>query len=495
MVPVIAASGASFFGAFQYYCHDKRSQTSERVDWSQTVNMLTDCVAKAWKVMAYTAKHQSALKQASGQKATGAKMKKPVFAFSLSWAPEQRPDKQTMMEAAKRSLDVLGLAEHQAIIVAHNDRAHRHVHVIANTIHPMTGIVAKLKHTKRQLSDFALDYEREGGKIYCQQREENQKQREAGKQTRYVDPVIAEAWKKSRNGQEFVAALEAKGYHLAQGRKRVVVMDAHGKAHNPNRHIQGVKAAEVQKRLADLDMSRLPAAEPVPQMEKAPAKEVENKQAQPEQAEHRQPEPKEQEREPAPAPTQPALQDTWQKAQEPQPKTIQPTPQELREQQLAKLAALHKEQRKALAVQQTSRTAFSKRHLAQLYGLKGQKETLLAMKQTLDNASWWKRALGLTRKDQRSFDDHLRSFQRDVGRYREKLHNIRQQHHDDRHALKDRQVKERWTMDAAHDRQRQNEVNHLLEDTLANVRQEERSREPERQTSTTKNQEFGLGLG
>lgn len=495
MVPVIAASGASFFGAFQYYCHDKRSQSSERVDWTQTVNMLTDCVAKAWKVMAYTAKHQSALKLASGQKATGARMKKPVFAFSLSWAPEQRPDKKAMLDAARRSLDVLGLSGHQAIIVAHNDRAHRHVHVIANTVHPMTGIVAKLKHTKRQLSDFALDYEREGGKIFCQQREENQKQREAGKQTRYVDPVIAEAWKKSRTGQEFVAALEASGYHLAQGRKRLVVMDAHGKAHNPNRHIQGVKAAEVQKRLADLDMSRLPAAEPVPQIEKAPAKEGENKQAQYEQAEHRQPEPKEQERKSVPAPTPSPLQDTWQKAQQSQPWTNQPTPQELRDQQLEKLAALHKEQRKALSVQQTSRTAFSKRHLAQLYGLKGQKEALLVMKQTLDSVSWWKRALGLTRKDMRAFDEQMRSFQKDVGRYREKLHNIRQQHHEDRHALKDRQAKERWTMDAAHERQRQNEVNRLLENTIANVRQQEHYREPGRQTSPTKNQEFSIGLG
>lgn len=472
MIPVIAASGASFFGAFQYYCHDKGSQTTERVGWTQTVNMLTDCVTKAWKVMAYTAKHQSALKEATGQKATGRRMKKPVFAFSLSWAPDQRPDKQAMLDAAKRSLHALGLSDHQAIIVAHNDRSHRHLHVIANTVHPMTGLVAKLKHTKRGLSDFALEYEREGGKIYCQQREENQKQREAGKPTRYVDPVIAEAWKSSRTGQEFVAALEAKGYHLAQGRKRVVVMDSHGKAHNPNRHIQGVKAADVQKRLSELDMSRLPAADLEPQIEPTPVKE---------------PQP-----EPTPAPT---LQDKWQKAQAPQQNTKQPSAQELREQQLAKLAALHKEQRTALAVQQRSRTAFSKRHLAQLYDLKAQKDNLLTMKQTLDQASWWKRTFGLTRKDQRVFEEQVKGFHRDVGRYREKLLNIRQQHHEARHAFQDRQAKERWSMDAAHERQRQNEVTHLLENTIANVRHQERSREPERRASPIKNQEFGLSLG
>lgn len=470
MVPVIAASGASFFGAFQYYCHDKRSQTSERVDWTHTVNMLTDCVTKAWKVMAYTAKHQSALKDASGQKATGAKMKKPVFAFSLSWAPEQRPDKKDMLDAAKRSLDMLGLSEHQAIIVAHNDRPHRHVHVIANTIHPMTGLVAKLKHTKRQLSDFALQYEREGGKVYCQQREENLKQREAGQQTRYVDPVIAEAWHSSRTGQEFVAALEAKGYRLAQGRKRVVVMDAHGKAHNPTRHIQGVKAADVQKRLRDIDLSRLPEAEAAPQEQETPITEPENK---------------------------PALipQDHWRQAQVSLQKADQPPAREIRAQQRATLAALHKEQREAMAVQQTSRTAYAKRHLAQLYGLKKQKDTLLAMKQALDKASWWRRVLGLTRKSQRAFDEQLTCYRRDVGRYREKLHNIRQQHHEDRHALRDRQTKERWSMDASHERQRQNEVANLLQNTAANVRQHERSLAADPQARPLKNQGFTYGPG
>lgn len=34
MVPVIATRGASFAGAFAYYCHDKKASTSERVAWA-----------------------------------------------------------------------------------------------------------------------------------------------------------------------------------------------------------------------------------------------------------------------------------------------------------------------------------------------------------------------------------------------------------------------------------------------------------------------------
>ena len=100
MVPRLAAQGSSFHGAYLYYFHDKEALTQTRVAWTKTINLLTDKVEKAWKVMAFTAKHQKELKEASGQKRSGAKLKKPVFAYSLSWHPEQKPDRKTMMEAA-----------------------------------------------------------------------------------------------------------------------------------------------------------------------------------------------------------------------------------------------------------------------------------------------------------------------------------------------------------------------------------------------------------
>jgi len=173
MVPVIASRGASFRGAFSYYFHDKNAWTTERILWTKTLNLMTDCVEKAWRFMAYTAKHQAQLKLASGQRMSGAKMQKPVFSYSLSWHPEQIPTKQAMLEAATESLHLLGLSEHQTIIAAHADEPHPHVHIIVNVVHPLTGLVAKLKNTKRCLSKFALNYEREDGKIYCTEREKN----------------------------------------------------------------------------------------------------------------------------------------------------------------------------------------------------------------------------------------------------------------------------------------------------------------------------------
>lgn len=160
MVPRLAADGSSFHGAFLYYAHDKGAKTAARVAWTQTVNLMTDCAEKAWKVMAYTAKHATSLKRASGKTRAGDSVDKPVVAYSLSWHPEQKPDKATMLEAARTSIEKLGLSEHEAVIIAHRDEPQPHCHVILNRVHPVTGLAAKLYRTKRKLQEWAREYQR-----------------------------------------------------------------------------------------------------------------------------------------------------------------------------------------------------------------------------------------------------------------------------------------------------------------------------------------------
>ncbi|WP_309383979.1 relaxase/mobilization nuclease domain-containing protein [Cerasicoccus frondis] len=262
MIPRIAKAGRSFKGAFAYYLHDKNTQTQDRVAWTQTRNVLTDDPAKAWRVMAYTAMHSEALKKSSGQSMRGSKLQKPVFSYSLSWHPDQKPSRAHMEDTALQSLDHLGLSAYETVMVCHNDEAHPHVHVIVNKVHPETGMVADTRNSKRKIQRFASDYERQT-KIYCQQREDNRAKQERGLQTRYRDPVIKNAWAQSDCGKAFVSALSSKGYILAQGRKRLVIVDPHGKAINPMPHLEDVRTRQFKDRLRDLDLSRLPQAEDV----------------------------------------------------------------------------------------------------------------------------------------------------------------------------------------------------------------------------------------
>jgi hypothetical protein len=186
MVPAITAGGRSFRGAFLYYAHDKRRDgedvrfTTDRVAWVETLNLPTGNPERAWRIMAHTALAQAELKAAAGIKATGRKLKNPVFAYSIAWHPGERPTKAEMMEAARASLKAQGLEEHQAILVCHDDEPQAHVHVIVNRVHPATGKAATLSNSKLKLSEWAEAYERKRGKIYCPRRVENNVRRRRG---------------------------------------------------------------------------------------------------------------------------------------------------------------------------------------------------------------------------------------------------------------------------------------------------------------------------
>ena len=135
--------------------------------------MLTQDPEKAWRVMAFTAQFQDRLKEASGQSRAGRKLEKPVFAFSLAWHPEQSPTPEHMLDNSPEGYCHHGVGGAQAVIVFYLDEPQKHVHVIVNRVHPLTGLAGDVRNSKRKLSDFALQYERHDGKIYCQQREAN----------------------------------------------------------------------------------------------------------------------------------------------------------------------------------------------------------------------------------------------------------------------------------------------------------------------------------
>ena len=143
MVPYVAQRGHSFKGAGKYYLHDKEADTSERVEWTYTHNLPTNDAEKAMGWMAYTAMNADKLKDRAGVAKTGRKSTAgPVYAFSLAWHPEQKPEKEHMQECGMNMLQLLGLEEHQSVFVAHNETDHAHVHIICNLVHPQNGRMA-----------------------------------------------------------------------------------------------------------------------------------------------------------------------------------------------------------------------------------------------------------------------------------------------------------------------------------------------------------------
>ena len=197
MVPNVAAKGHSFRGALAYYLHDKRqegeaaSESSERVAWTATRNLATDKPELAREIMIATAKMQDELKAQAGIKNTGRKSTAHVYAYSLSWHPDEAKglNQAEMVRAADESLRAIGAQDHQALFVAHRDEPHPHVHVILNRVHPETGVMLTAGNDRLKLSEWALAYERDRGKIWCEQREANQQARAQGDFVRASSPT------------------------------------------------------------------------------------------------------------------------------------------------------------------------------------------------------------------------------------------------------------------------------------------------------------------
>lgn len=187
MIPRLHKRGTSFKGACGYILHDAQKTSRDRVLWSETQNLISKA-DDAWFEMFATARDQAALKEQSGQSARGRKNTKPVLHLTLSWAIGENPTPEHMRDTARSCLNALGLGEHQAVLAAHSDKDHLHVHIVVNTIHPVSGMTAQLKYSKEHLSRWAEAYEREHG-VHCEQRIANNEKRKEVAAARQADPT------------------------------------------------------------------------------------------------------------------------------------------------------------------------------------------------------------------------------------------------------------------------------------------------------------------
>jgi len=186
MRPDLAKSGKSFKGAGQYYLHDKQADTKNRVAFTHVENVNTNDAAKALKVMAHTAYTQAELKREHYRRnnpddpqclnfKAGRPAKVCVMHYSLAWHPSETPDREHMIASVRETLKAMKLDEHQAVMVAHNDTPHPHIHVIVNTIHPITGKAAKVYKPIENLQAWSRAYERERGQNWSVKQEQERK--------------------------------------------------------------------------------------------------------------------------------------------------------------------------------------------------------------------------------------------------------------------------------------------------------------------------------
>ena len=215
MLPKIHKNGSSFKGIAQYVLHDKNAETTERVAWTETINLATRNPDTAWKVMSAVSMDQARLKREAGVPTQGRKSKKHVHHVTLSWHPEEAETltREEQMRAVKWVLRKMEAHDRQVLVVAHNDEPQPHVHLIINRCSTVDGRLLDIPWNKRKASDFARLYEEERGKIYCHQRVINHAARQRGEYVKAKKDVprhIYEAQKNVANDNTEKAALLTK---------------------------------------------------------------------------------------------------------------------------------------------------------------------------------------------------------------------------------------------------------------------------------------------
>ncbi len=247
MVPR-TSRGHSFAGASKYYFLDKQAETNERVEWIETHNIPTEDPDKAIKWMQYTAMNANKIKQEAGVPLTGRKSTKgATYTYSLSWHESETPEQSHMKSCLLETLELLGLNDHEAIFVAHNDTAHPHAHAIVNLVSPIDGRMNTVYNDQKVLSKWAQEYEQKHG-VFCEQRIENNKKRaleqdNEKKQTYRNEKlkraqIVHDLYMKSKDAMDFKEAMKDQGFDLTTGKRRALsFVDEQGKIHSLSRHI------------------------------------------------------------------------------------------------------------------------------------------------------------------------------------------------------------------------------------------------------------------
>lgn len=116
--------GSGFGGLVRYLTGDDRGE-DDRAAWIGFRNLVTDDPELVALEMRATAEQNR-------------RVEKPVYHLSLSAAPGERFDREQWEQIAGRVLKELGLEEHQALLVAHDDKNHQHIHLVVNRVHAET---------------------------------------------------------------------------------------------------------------------------------------------------------------------------------------------------------------------------------------------------------------------------------------------------------------------------------------------------------------------
>lgn len=189
----------------------------------------------------------------------------------------------------------LGLTGQPRAVVLHEKHGRTHLHVVwqRTDLETMTLVSDSHNYKAHEAASLALEkefgHEIVPGKHAKRDRtkqpeppkaqvshDEWQQAERAGLDPKARKEAVTALYAQSDNGRALKAALEEKGYILAQGDRRdFVIVDAVGHVHSLARQIDGATAKELRAFMADIDRAGLPTVEQAKELQRAAEQERE----------------------------------------------------------------------------------------------------------------------------------------------------------------------------------------------------------------------------
>lgn len=135
MLAKVAPPSNDFLALARYLVRGKPGTQSDpkRVAWVISHNLPTADPDLAAHYMGATAQ-------------LSARTRKAAYHLMIAWHAHERPTQEVMQAVAADTLELAGLADHQALIMGHGDKPHPHLHILLNRVHPDTGRAWKTSH-------------------------------------------------------------------------------------------------------------------------------------------------------------------------------------------------------------------------------------------------------------------------------------------------------------------------------------------------------------
>ena len=180
------------------------------------------------------------------------------------------------MQIADREEKRLGFEGQPRIVTFHiHDNGEQHMHIGWCRLDLEEMRVIDPGMYKNHLKQLARDFEREFGlreldgtrkpedRAKAPGRAEEEESRRLGTNVREIRTAILDCLERADGGKGFKAALEERGFMLANGDRRdcFVVIDQAGGHHALNKKLTGLTLAAMRDRMADLDRTQLPSVD------------------------------------------------------------------------------------------------------------------------------------------------------------------------------------------------------------------------------------------